>query len=369
MITNREIAIEMLKNYQLDYLKILYPDNYQSIIDEINDKDSFKTFIADSIDSDKMLTSFEKETIKKNLEEEISNTNFLNTEYESFSEWKILKDIYDKFSSLNPNYNLDDKLYLGTILSDQISAGTTYESDIDALFILFDGELINLALQLSKLIAQSVPLSERVPHIIMPIDFEELKKNIVDNDTIRGRIIGSIYFSLHRKPKQFTRYLLDNELQNTVSAMLIESMEYFIFSHEVGHYLNGDLMPNKNKLPHEEQLKKNWDDEFMADLFGLNKIVELHKSNGNLLSLLGPEIFFNFLILREKYDKRIENSKSHPPATQRLNNYRIFLTNFLDEDEINVLVNYQDLIDHLFKYYEFVVVGFTKFNEEYKKTL
>lgn len=371
MNNKREIAIDLLKQYQIDFLKSRFGENYHAVLDGINNSSSFDLYLNNYFELKNDLTAEEKTKIEIELKKEILSTNFLNTEFESFAHWKILKDIHSKFINLNPDYDLNNRLYIGTVLSDQISAGTGYESDIDALFILFDGELINVALQLAKIITQSLPLTASSPHITFPIDLDVLYKNICLNDIIRGRIIGGLYFSIYRRPTDSPNYSLNNELQEFVSSMLIESIEYFVFSHEIGHYLNGHLnerhLDEIKKLKPIDKMKRDWDEEFEADLFGLNKIIELYRSNKSMLSLLGPEIFFNFLILREKYDRRIKVEISHPPATERLNSYRIFLGNFLEDKEIQDFKKHQDIIDSLFRYYEIVLNDFVKFKSHLHK--
>ncbi len=363
MKTNREVALEMLEAYQIEHLKKRFGEKYVEILSRINCPANFESFLDDYINK-KDLSVNDKEGVRQELKKEINSTNFLNTSYESLSDWRILQKVHDKFSELNPQYDLKSRLYFGTVLSHEISAGAGYEKDIDTLFILFDGELLNLSLQLAKIISQSIPLSQDSPHIFFPIDSNELYENIRSNETTRGRIIGALYFSIYKYPTDYTAYLLNNELQEMVSAWLIESIEYFIFSHEVGHYLNGDFQESPSELSCGDKLKKEWNDEFHADLFGLNKLVELYRSNRNILSLLGPEIFFNFLILREKYDDRIKGNDSHPPATERLSTYRIFMQNFLENDEVMDLSKYQAIIDSLFRYFEILLNDFVKFRSK-----
>lgn len=359
----REKAIELLKDYQLKYLKLNYGAKYKIHLKNINNKSNFNAFITEYVNSKDDLTDIERRNLLFELNKEISSSILLITEYESFAIWKILKSTHDKFTELNPDLTVNGDLYLGTILSNEISAGTTFEKDLDALFILFDGEFINIALQLSKIIAQSIPLSEKEPHIIFPIDIAELYNNICRSNSIKERIIGGLYFSIYKKPTDFPAYSLDSDLQEYISSMLIESIEYFVFSHEMGHYFNGHLTGIKEDLDFAAMLKKDWEEEFEADLFGLNKIVELYKSTNKVFSLLGADIFFNFLILREKYDTRIKDDISHPPATERLKTHRIFLSNFLNETELENLAMHQAIIDSLFKYYEIIVNNFVNFKK------
>ncbi len=366
-MNKKDLAIEYLKGIQLSYLKVKYGFDYEPNEKDFTSKDGFYSFVDKYINSKIDLSENEKIEVEIELKNEVLNLNLLNTEFENFTTWKILQTAYENFLSLNPDFsfNDNDNLFLGTVSSNEINAEfiSKKDNDVGVSFILFDDELTTAILLLSKIIIQSLPIVNKPPFIKFPIDLTELFNNVQLDEKIRERILNTLYFSICKRPSLSKDYLLENDFYELLVYKLIESTELFIISHEIGHFIDEDVYNEKSNL-NTDKIDENWRLEFEADLFGLNQLIKLYrKKQNNYFSLLGPEIYFNFLVLYENLKSGL-NSETHPPASQRLEYYRQFLSNFLSEKEQSDFSLYQEIIDKLFEYYKFVLNDFIKFNKK-----
>lgn len=111
---------------------------------------------------------------------------------------------------------------------------------------------------------------------------------------------------------------------------ILHFAELFVLAHEFGHIIEGHFSTAKvMKIRTKEEdislLKSNWNQEYEADLCGLQLVLETvpKKSERSLIrasSYMGPDLLFTFLDLTEK----IGNIKpaSHPSAKLRRENLR-----------------------------------------------
>lgn len=114
------------------------------------------------------------------------------------------------------------------------------------------------------------------------------------------------------------------------AGALLHFTELFVLAHEFAHILEGhfsDAMILKVKMNKEEVkiFRAEWNKEYEADLCGLQLVVDTatnhdHLSLENLLSYVGPDIFFTILDLIEKVAGRTPGS--YPSAISRRENLR-----------------------------------------------
>ncbi len=348
---NKEDAIDWLKGYQLHYVKKRFGDNYQSKFTG-NESEKFCSVVDAYLETKTDLDEEQKLDIEIEMKNAAFTSTVLHTEYESASNYEILKTIAAKYYELNTGQSPPEHIYLGTIFSGEINAEIITKPDLKASFILFDGELFLACLLLCKIIAQSLPFTEQAPHLFLPIEKNELHARLVEDKKTAERTVMGLYCCVFHKPGNSPQYFSDSQLQEYITAYLVESIELFIFSHEMGHYWHGDLEETSEKPAFRGDMKTEWREEHMADLHGLNQVEKLFRENGQWLTLIGPELFFHFLHLQEQLRPEFAKQDSHPPALQRLSYYRQFLTNFVDEAEQPWLQPFQSTIDLLFEYYE-----------------
>ena len=172
------------------------------------------------------------------------------------------------------------------------------------------------------------------------IQFHTDKESILTKlDSVKPRAIDFFnrYFSLTNTKD--SNYSLNSQTENGILYLFLESLSLFVFSHEVAHSSYSHLDTD------EETTEKKWNDEFEADLYAINRIVELYrkKDNNSPFTLIAPIIFFKYLILVEKYKPEINKVDSHPPSHKRLENYYIHLFNLTNEDEEEIIGNYLTL--------------------------
>ena len=97
-------------------------------------------------------------------------------------------------------------------------------------------------------------------------------------------------------------YLLKSTYELNILYTLLESITLFIFSHEVAHYSCSHLV-KENK-----SIEEKWYDEFEADLFATNRVVDLYRKNKSNLAftLIAPIIFFKYLIILEQNNELLK---------------------------------------------------------------
>jgi hypothetical protein len=121
-----------------------------------------------------------------------------------------------------------------------------------------------------------------------------------------------------------------SKYQLNFNSLLLHFAELFVIAHELGHIFEGHLSEASTlKIKIEENevtvFKNNWNQEYSADIFGLQLLQE-KVSNENEQSLnrisafIGPDFLLTIFDLIEKIGK--VKSISHPSANKRRMNLR-----------------------------------------------
>jgi hypothetical protein len=191
--------------------------------------------------------------------------------------------------------------------------------------ILVNTGLMILLYQLTKVFASRIRVkADRETDIIVRDSGELLKTAKFTFQTIASYLLTN--------PSIGPRIPIVSMRKEQVSfvAGILHFAELFVLAHEFGHIIEGHFSTAKvMKIRTKEEdislLKSNWNQEYEADLCGLQLVLETvtEKSERSLVrasSYMGPDLFFTFLDLIEK----IGNIKptSHPPAKLRRENIR-----------------------------------------------
>lgn len=365
-MTAEDEAIEYLKGRQLHFLKKKFRDSFPSQL-KINEPLQFSSFIDQYIDSRPELSEDEKMLLNAQMQNEAITSNVLHTEFESFADFEILKTLTDKYWTLNPDLDKNQRIYYGTIYSSENNAELYFHPDLKVYFMLFDGDLIKTCLIISKLIAQSLPFNASLTPFPLPLQKEPLIANLSQDNELTQRIILGLFCCINNIPGTTPPYILTDDHTEYIAGTLLQSMEFFVFSHEMGHFWHKDETSTDDPEGFARVIKISWRQEYNADLHGLNQVVNLFRNTGDFLDLMGSEIFLHFLILREKSNPELAAIDSHPPAAKRLEVYRQFLRSFLSDKEQILMEYFQVNLDILFAYYDEVLKTVVADKDEFFK--
>jgi len=313
------LIIEYIQSKQKEKLMGKYGIGFEEKLSEIfPSNDSFLDFIekdlekefGDSYDDPR----FEIEALLKNdATDEIPNL----TKYELRSHRRILSMAESTFKFAIKNEFEEYIPYNATLYSDNVEAEIISYEALDRPIIFFHGGLFIANLLFCKLYVQLI--SEKIN------EGEVSKKSEI---TLLSIYFFNCYFS--KISKIVPEYSLKSNFEKSILAILLESISLFIFSHEVGHASYRHFENEDEKTTQEL-----WDDEYEADLYATNIIINLYrkKEDRSIFTLIAPILFFKYLILLEKYRPEINEIKTHPPSIKRLEYYYIHLQNLTNEAE------------------------------------
>lgn len=261
---------------------------------------------------------FELEAILKGeVLKEIPNL----TKFESPQHKSLLNISEMTFRSVVEKEFLDKIPYNATLYSTEADAVIKDYPDLDKPIIFFHGGLFSANLMFSKLYVQLITGEKQFGTKETKIPYH--LKN--DSETIKIVTLHAVYFHNYHFSsisKSERSYSLKTNFENSLLAVLLESMTLFIYSHEVGHSYFKHYKNIEDKSTEEI-----WRDEFEADRFAMNSILDLYnnKQDAMILTLIGPIIFFKYRFLLEKYKPEIGAKQTHPPTMERMAQYYLWL--------------------------------------------
>ncbi len=321
---------KLIKEHGLDFeenLSKIFP-NKEQFLNHIEQKlnEEFKT------DSDEKLEL--EAQLKNSAIDEVINL----TKYE-FPQHKSLLNLAEiEFrKAVNPQY-LDKLPYSATLYSFEVRAEVKHFVEVDKPIIFFHSGLFSANLMFCKLFVK----------LIKDIEGDDNSDSYThlgvkeDNKTFAEVNLCACYFYnyyLSGISEVIPGYDLKTAFENSILAILLNSITLFIYSHEVGHSI---LEHNQDEdgVPQSEL----WREEFEADRFAMIHLQNSCLSNRSTtaISLLGPIIYFRYTTLIETYDPMVDASSSHPPTKDRLENYLQWLTKAYPNDK-DILKSFLEL--------------------------
>lgn len=354
-------AIEYIEAVQKQKLSILYGPFFEENIERIFPKEEdFLLFIEKRLEEefqDNFDERFEIEAQMKNsATDEVTNC----TKYE-FKELKTLLNYSElKYRGCAPE-ELKDKIpYNATVHSDSVDAEIISFPELDKPIIFFDAELFSANLMFCKLYIQLI--SDTPPdNNLDRYDYFQIKS---DEKTLNVAAFCAIYFYNHYFSgisKACPSYDLKTTYENNLLAIFLNTISYYIYCHEVGHYVLGHSN-NMIKIGTEEL----WKDELEADAFAMNRLADFHQADesSTILTFLGPIIFYRFLMLQELYKPAIGSQNTHPPTYKRLELYWAWLFKRINPSDKENLFNFLNEEQKLF---EVLTSIFSKIHKEAKR--
>lgn len=311
-------VIKYIEGVQKHKLFIKYGLDFEKIwSDQLPKENGFLDYIEKTLEDEFKDNPDERFTLEAQLKnsaiEEVPNL----TQYE----FRELKAVIN-FAEAKYHYCAPEELkckipYNAIAYSGSANAEIIFPSELDRPIIFFDVELLSANLMFCKLCIMLIS-ENPLPNTLDRYKYFTVKD---DEESIKIATFCAIYFYNHyfsSTSKECPHYDLRTPFENSLLAVFLDTIGYFIYSHEVGHYVLGHPPTMEGKTT--EQL---WYDEMEADLFAMERMKELHKANeqSTILNFLGPLIFYRFLMLSELYKPSIGSQNTHPPTLRRVELY------------------------------------------------
>lgn len=317
--------IKYIEGIQKHKLSIKYGPDFEKIWKaQLPKEGRFLDYIEERLEEE-FKDNFDK---RYELEAQLKNSALEEVPNLTQYEFRELKAVVN-FAEAKYHYCAPEKLkvkipYNATAYSGSPNAEIIYPPELDKPIIFFDVELLSANLMFCKLCIMLI--SENPP----PYTLDRYKYFTVkdDEESIKITTLCAVYFYNHyfsSTSKVCPHYDLKTPFQNNLLAVFLDTMGYYIYSHEVGHYILSHSPTTEGRST--EQL---WKDEIEADLFAMERMKELHKANeqSTILNFMGPLIFYRYLMLSELYTPLIGEPKTHPPTLKRIELYWEWLVKY-----------------------------------------
>jgi hypothetical protein len=300
-------------------------------------KDFFLSYIESELESEFQDSN---DDLKFELEAKLKNSaldEIINlTKYE-FREHKTLlngAELQFRKSVLNPAH-FEQIPYSATLHSADPNAEVISFSDLSKPVVFFHGGLFSAILMFTKLFI----------HLIQDTSNEDEKEYYTyfsvkdDEETIKILSLKAIYFYncyFSKVSNECPNYALKTPFENNILAILLNSISFFIYSHEAGH-----VLLKHNMTDSEIEDETLWNEEYEADGFAMEHLQNYCEVSGkNVLTLLGPIVFFRYRILLERFVSTVGLETTHPPTIERLMKYITWLESKIHPNDKEILNNF-----------------------------
>jgi len=278
--------------------------------------------------------------LKNKATDEIVNL----TKYEFTQHKSILNAAELKFrrSVVDPKY-LEQIPCSATLHSFETNAEIHPYPTEDKPTIFFHGELFSANLMFCKLIIQ----------LIQDTKDETGKDHYTsfrikdDPETLKIVTLNAIYFyNYYYSDISDTcpSYNLSSPFENNILAIFLDSIAFFIYAHETGHAILEHNLSGRGT-----SIETMQNEEYEADRFAM---IHLRNYCGiakeNVLTLLGPIIFFRYHMLRERYVPGLDEVNTHPQTITRLIKYVEWLQSKCHPNDEEIIKNFLQLEERLF---------------------
>lgn len=354
-----KLVLEYIEAIQKQQFIREFGIDFEETLNEIlPTEDDFLNYIEFSLNEE-----FEENDEKYELEAKLKNNAIERvpnrTKYEYMQYKSILNLTELQFrQAISPQY-LSEIPYSATLYSEEPDAELKMFDDLDKPIIFFHSELFSANLMYCKLFIQLIENSEN-----------DLGKETYENfsitkneEALKTMRINAIHFYrryFSRVTNTTPYYEFKTAFENNILAFFLNSISFFIYSHEVGHALLKHHLNSEKK-----DTLKLWREEFEADRFAM---INLHNycrvtKSTNILTLLGPILFYRFRMLLEHYRPEIAAESTHPPTIQRLENYLRYLRSKFS-DSSNLLEAFLKFEEDVSEYMIIIFSGVDMFSTD-----
>lgn len=217
----------------------------------------------------------------------------------------------------------------------------------DELIVLIEEGLFGFFNLAAKAVSRAFPFTGTVDgKLQFSSAQEDLDRELVSKPEISERYTELILAYVVGGHPHMAKPYLPEPNYDGISALLRESTELFVVGHEYGHFLSGHLSQDatqKAKLGEEatDEIMTNWNQEFEADVRGLELMLAAMGQKGYDLSLSfwGADFFFGCIDTIERAVSIIQtgvvspqHSTTHPPTLMRRQLLHQVLQNSVPEE-------------------------------------
>jgi hypothetical protein len=286
----------------------------------------------------------EEEKMRANITkgvEELKNLK-LPTRYEDLERFKLMVDLQADIEQAAKDFSLStpQKPLIGTLPTGQVNAMAVAVPGTNDYLVLFETELFNFVLLISKVVARALPLQfDEKENYKFSTDMQDIQACIEQTPEILRHFQELVHAYLFLgQPGKAPPYILEGPY-SYLSWTMMHSLELFVMGHEYGHIIAGHV--NEKRMFSDlldievEEIVRNWKDELEADRMGLQLMLQaMQRDRLDLsLSFWGVELFFSCeeildrgrsIILTGAPDR--QEIGSHPPPELRREQLRRTLT-------------------------------------------
>ncbi len=227
------------------------------------------------------------------------------------------------------------------------------------ILVVFEDGLFGFANLLAKAISRCfVFQGDEDGRLAFSTKFEDCREELNANPEIMRRFAEVMFAYLVAGNPLAAPSYLPEERYIHLSDMLRTSMETFVLAHEYGHVVCGHLNSEKTKgqmlgTAEVEEFKTNWNQEFEADVKGLELMLAVRGKQGFDLSLnfWGADLFFACIDMLERAvgilscgDPKVGLSATHPPTPLRRESLRQVLRNSLSAEDVKAPLQLSDTL-------------------------
>jgi hypothetical protein len=302
------------------------------------------------------------ETIRK------ENQRNKPTKFENADWHYLLRDIVKEFEEVFHilDYKPPEYYLFGTLPTNRVNGMAMAIPDNPYKLIILETGLFGFANLMCKVIASAFIFKDSENGMLtISTDINDCKNKIDTDPIIIERLLDvlSAYVILGN-PHYAKQYFVDEKYES-LSSIMRNGFEYFVFAHEFGHLIAGHLDIN-NQTKYEiagnetNTIVTNWQQEFEADFIGANILINVMGKQGYDISLSywGIEIFFGCIDMVEKTLSILETgtvdlknlSETHPPTLVRRTRIREIISRSFEDDRSKEVISLSEIVEEIINY-------------------
>lgn len=245
------------------------------------------------------------------------------------------------------NMGLNPSPIFGSLPTGRVNGVALKVPDTDQVIVLIEDGLFGFANLAAKAVARLFPFKgDEDGRLIFSTASSDWQLQFTAKPEVSERFLELILaYILGGHPHKAKAYLPDANYE-VVSSVLCGSMELFVLGHEYGHFVCGHLNEGSTRKAmiggeDSDKIATNWQQEFEADVRGLEYMLAVMGKRGFDLSLSfwGADFFFCCIDIVEKAVSTIRTgssdvhlSSTHPPTNMRRELLHSVLKNSVPEE-------------------------------------
>ncbi|MCO7513808.1 hypothetical protein NJF44_09110 [Pseudomonas guariconensis] len=260
---------------------------------------------------------------------------------------RMTKEIEEVLSG--QNMKLDPAPLFGTLPTGRVNGMALKAPGLDHVIILIEDGLFGFANLAAKAVSRTFPFKgDSEGRLMFSVDPADWQQELAARPELPEKFLEVLLaYIVGGHPHLATSYLPEPNYDGIASA-LRDALELFVLGHEYGHLVSGHLNGDETKravIAGEDidEITTNWNEEFEADVRGLEFMLAVMGKRGFDLSLSfwGAEFFFGCIEIVERAvsvirtgEADIPLSTTHPPTEMRRQMLHLVLERSVPEESV-----------------------------------